>query len=92
MPQAIDEFAHGVLAQILGHHICWVVGTGDLSVLEVLPALSLLNPQGADVDTSELARSLALCKGKGSGRVRIDDATRFNAKVPQHAAHSQQFS
>ena len=46
--------------EILGHKVCRIIGSENLSHFELMEILFLLNPQGGNVDVSEFASTFAV--------------------------------
>ena len=70
VPGGYIYFTRGIMAHfnneaqfagVLGHEIGWVLGAQDLPHFDVMECLTLLDPQGTNVDMPELAGSFAIC-------------------------------
>jgi len=64
LPHALVE---ALSSKVLGHEVGWVFSPQDLSQLQLLRTLSLLDPKATDVDVPQFPGTFALGDGQGCG-------------------------
>ena len=67
--------------EILGHKVGRIIGSLNLSHLQLMKILLLLYPQGANVDVTEFAGTFAVRNGQCGGGIGVYDAVTVDSEV-----------
>jgi len=81
---------HDGPGEVLRHEIRGVLGPQDLSHLQLVEILLLLDPQGTDVNVPEFAGASAISDREGGRRIGVHHPTTFDTPIIHCTAYSQQ--
>ena len=88
LTEKVKMRVHHQSGEVLRHEIRGVLGPQDLSHLQLVEILLLLDPQGTDVNVPEFAGASAISDREGGRRIGIHHPTTFDTPILHGTAHS----